>query len=95
MVRQCLELDTGILFDFESLSRYRYEGVLESRPIRGVLSAKQFEHELLKNSAELDQKDIVHKPYDAMRGSIGWNILEFWPSSKPTRKGKELDTTAK
>lgn len=31
-------------------------------------------------SAKLDKHDIQHETYDAMSASLGWRILEYWPS---------------
>lgn len=93
MVRQCLELDTGILFDCQSLLDYRMWRVLEERPMKEAQSREDFEQELLANSAELDKVDITHETYDAMKNSLGWKMLEYWPSSKPTQTKKGLDDT--
>ncbi|KAF8600419.1 hypothetical protein BDV93DRAFT_559397 [Ceratobasidium sp. AG-I] len=93
MVRQCLELDTGIIFDCQSLHNYRMWQVLEERPMKPGQSKSDFEQELLERSAELDKKDIVYEPYDARKGQIGWNVLEFWPSWKPTQRVNGLADT--
>lgn len=89
MIRQCLELDTGIIFDHRALRTYRDEKVLEVRPSvkddnGNYIPKPDFESRLLKASAALDCEDIVYKPYDAMGWNLGWNALELLPVAERT-----------
>lgn len=93
MVRQCFELNTGIIFDYRALSKYRAARVLEYRPSHVDKTAIQFEKALLDASRELDREDIEWDVYNAMKGSVGWNILEWAPTAKPVQTKDGMDTT--
>lgn len=92
MVRQCLELDIGIIFDYQALETYRKEKVLEVRPNRAEekLTVEEFERKLLERSAELDKEDIKHTPYDAMGWNLGWHALEVLPVAERQATGRWL-----
>jgi hypothetical protein len=47
----------------------------------------------LEHSTELDKKDILHEPFDAMGWSSAWNFLEFWLSSRPVQTADGPSTT--
>ncbi|KAG8718283.1 hypothetical protein FRC09_012906 [Ceratobasidium sp. 395] len=96
MVRQCLAIDTGIIFDHRVLQKYREAKVLEPRPPRGKAeSVMDYERRLLQLSADLDRLDIGYTPYDAMGEHWSWHILELLPSAKPTQTQAGLTMTNK
>ncbi|KAF8598514.1 hypothetical protein BDV93DRAFT_547351 [Ceratobasidium sp. AG-I] len=83
MVRQCLERDTGIVFDHTAMETYRKNGVLE-RSVRDYMSGHYLER--MEASAMLDIADNARKIRDSIGRSVLWNTLEAMPIAKPTSK---------
>lgn len=92
MVRQCLDVDTGIIFDHRPVRKYREAKVLEGRP-KGEDDVPDFVTKVLEASKELDGGDIGYPPYDATEGNVGWHLLEWLPSEKPVPTENGLSTT--
>lgn len=84
MVQQCLECDTGIIFDHNTAETFRKCNVLEARPqpqIKDRLDEAYY-RKIYQGSTALDKIDIQHEPYESMGQHSFWNLLEFWPSRR-------------
>lgn len=96
MIRQCLDsaVESGIMFDIEALERYRNAGVLERFLHWGDNESwVDYERRRRELSAALDSRDIDHEPYESLGWSIGWNLLEFLPTSRPVQTPKGFSST--
>lgn len=96
MVRQCFDnsVESGIIFDMEALERYRNAGVLERVPNLGDNESwGDYERRRRALSDKLDTRDIVHEPYESIGWSIGWNLLEVLPTSRPVQTSKGFSST--
>lgn len=76
MVRQCLDLETGILFDTDAMRRYRKAGIIEQRLPNEDNTQRQMRVD------DLDAFDIISRPYLALNESVAWKILECLPVPK-------------
>lgn len=83
MVRQCLDLDTGILFDTDAMRRYRKAGILEKRLPGEDNTQRQM------NIDDLDAFDMIPRPYLALNESVSWKVLEYLPVPKLDQLAKE------
>jgi hypothetical protein len=84
MVRQCFELETGILFDTDAMRRYRDERVLELRLVGNDL---QKQRQALVD--KLDAYDITPEPWLALEKAHGWGLLEYLPVPKINQLGDQ------
>ncbi|KAF8600606.1 hypothetical protein BDV93DRAFT_608607 [Ceratobasidium sp. AG-I] len=82
MVRQCFDLDTNIIFDLDSMRRYRKALILELRPLNEDTTKLQ------ERVDELDQVDIKPDPYIALDESPWWKVLEYIPVPKLSQIGE-------
>ncbi|KAG8683993.1 hypothetical protein FRC09_015677, partial [Ceratobasidium sp. 395] len=80
MVRECLE-NSVVLFDPDSMRRYRSAGILEVRDPKKSYDEQQ------KVVDNLDAIDITPKPYIALDESPSWKLLEYMPVPKLSQTG--------
>ncbi|QRW07899.1 choline transport protein [Ceratobasidium sp. AG-Ba] len=85
MIRQIIACDTGILFDYISLDRYREEGILE-RPPYDTSKGEHVWDDRIKESSHLDDRDSNNGASNIFRWNPLWNPLEYLPvPAKPIK----------